>query len=84
MGVPLGEPVKTGLKENPEIEADSNYDEDAEIEDEEIDEETSGPIETERVFRRSSRINLRSNGTVLSRWLRRRIPVRTSKRLRNV
>ena len=84
LSVPLGDPVETGLKENAEIEADSNYDEDAEIEDEEIDEETSGPIETERVFRRSSRINLRSNGTVLSRWLRRRIPVRTSKRLRNV
>lgn len=35
-------------------------------------------------FRRSSRISVRNTGTVLSRWLRRRIPVRKSKRSRHV
>lgn len=79
------EPVEPDLKENAEDVVEADSDEDAEVEDEDIDEGgTASPIETERVFRRSSRINLRSNGTVLSRWLRRRIPVRTSKRLRNV
>ncbi|RLV87194.1 Histone acetyltransferase SAS3 [Meyerozyma sp. JA9] len=79
------EPVEPDLKENAEDVVEADSDEDAEVEDEDIDEGgTASPIETERVFRRSSRINLRSNGTVLSRWSRRRIPVRTSKRLRNV
>ena len=79
------EPVEPDLKENAEDVVEADSDEDAEVDDEDIDEGgTASPIETERVFRRSSRINLRSNGTVLSRWLRRRIPVRTSKRLRNV
>lgn len=58
-----------------DIEPDSNYDDEDELPSE---------IETEPQFRRSNRIHSRNNGTVLSRWLRRRIPVRTSLRLRDV